>query len=279
MLINHSFNERVVLLELSVQDFIIDTLKDNYFKGDHGSIFKISKEAIDKYKIYQVSLFEALDKKSMLLAGLTTESDGKLLESSGMVHLEIKTRLNGKINLEDTGCEIMIPKQDTSKQMKLFYGDNDDGTNWKFEVPDPVLRYSLDTIGGIRGTMIPLFSDFYCFPISKGGWINADLFYKYKSTHEFEAIASIDMKTMRYNMVFDNINGILSGSVDPATKKVKFGKIPRGESAKIIGIGIYDGKLFASVDKINSSSPSLQLSPMKEMSKRELKVLLEKNVN
>lgn len=269
--IGFSLDKRIEAFGLSVQNFKIDSLKDYFFVGSNGSIVKISEKAIIKFGISGISIFEALDRKTMIKAGLTTESNGRLLESAGMIHIEVISKYGKNLDLKNTGCEIYFPKLDSLKKMKLFLGEGDETVNWILnDKPDPILKFATDTTADYGYRYVPLFSDFYCFPLLKDGWVNADLFYDSEDylTLTF-VLPSQDIKTT-YCMVFQGFNGIISGKINQLGELV-FDQVPKGEKGEIIGIGIDGAKIYLSIDIVENNKDTFnQLSRLEIVSEVEL---------
>ncbi len=271
-----SFEERIDKFNLFLQEFEVKPLQSNFFNGSNGSKILITRDAIEKFGITRIELFEAFDKETMLKAGLTTVSDGRLLESAGMIYVNVISDSGTKLDLSDTGCEIFIPKEDSLKKMKLFFGEGEAEINWKLsDKPDPLLKFSLDTTGHHGYSRIPILSDFYCFPLLKSGWVNADLFYSSKEVVDLSfTLPDVNM-TATYNMVFQDFNGILSGRIDESGKLV-FNQIPKGMRAKIISIGIDEKDIYLSVDDLKTNTKSQELSPLKKVSKEKMSKILGK---
>lgn len=271
-----SFEERVDKFDLVIQKFEVKPSQSNFFNGSNGSKVLITKEAIEKFGIVRIELFEAFDKETMLKAGLTTMSDGKLLESGGMVHINVISESGTSVDLSDTGCEIFIPKEDSLKKMKLFHGEGEKEINWKLSnEPDPLFKFFLDTTGDYGYSRIPIFSDFYCFPLLKSGWINADLFYSSEEVVDLSfTLPEVDF-TASYNMVFQDFNGILSGRIDESGKLV-FNQIPKGMKAKIVSIGIDKEDIYLGVDDVKAGTESQELSSLKKISNEEMSEVLSR---
>lgn len=132
------------------QNFKLNANIDNVVEGENGTIlimpkgcFKNSKGEIVTEQI-KVELSEALSVEEMLLSNLTTTSDGKLLETDGMIY--INATVNGEqltINKENP-IHIEIPTNKRKAEMMAYKGirDEDGNMNWiepkelkKFLVP------------------------------------------------------------------------------------------------------------------------------------------------
>lgn len=115
---------------IRTQTFSIDPVKENRIVGARGGIFTIPAGAFDGTESVTIELKEVYSPIEILAAGLTTESNGQLLESGGMFYmnakrdgkeLELKKEINGS-----------IPANYINDSMKLFTGEvKDDGSvNW-----------------------------------------------------------------------------------------------------------------------------------------------------
>ncbi len=108
-------------------------LPANIFQDSRGNIYN-GKVRIELQECYEVS--------DMLASKLSTTSDGRMLETAGMVN--IKAFANGqRLQLrDDAKFNIYFPKNDEIQQdFKLFYGEwlANDIINWKLEEDDQPL--------------------------------------------------------------------------------------------------------------------------------------------
>jgi hypothetical protein len=121
------------------QLFAINASKQNKIKAVNGTEISIPADAftfedgtIAKGKI-EFTVKEALQTDDILLTGLTTVSDGKLLQTGGMVYIEAS--INGKkLKIaNDKNIEISMPAKKMVAGMELFYGEKtkSGSVNWK----------------------------------------------------------------------------------------------------------------------------------------------------
>lgn len=123
---------------LPSQIFKINTSKDNIIETDAGIVIAIPANAFldDKGNIVdgdiELEVKEALDPSVIIQGGLSTESNGKLLETGGMFY--INARKKGKSLKIDSekGLLVDVPTDKIKKGMQLFDGERtDSGTiNW-----------------------------------------------------------------------------------------------------------------------------------------------------
>ncbi len=97
----------------------------------------------------RISVREALGMADFLTQDLSAVSDGRLLESRGMV--QVTATVDGRAVTLGTPVQVALPAMDARSDMKLFYGQRteDNKMNWKlsdqnFEKPDPTVPISMD---------------------------------------------------------------------------------------------------------------------------------------
>lgn len=118
----------------------IDADSGYTLKTGKGSIIKISAETfvVDDGQKVDIEIKEAFTMQDILLAGLTTESNGRPLKSGGMIYFNATSGGNQLDINKPIG--ISIPSETYDSNMQLFKGEikDDSSINWV----DPV---SLDT--------------------------------------------------------------------------------------------------------------------------------------
>jgi len=129
------------------QTFNINPSKENVLEGTNGTILIIPKECIldAQGAIYtknvQVELAEALSLEQMLLSNLTTTSNGKLLETGGMIYLDFKA--NGeKLSIDKSKpIYIEIPTKKRKSGMMAYKGVRDEMGNMNWIEPKPLEQF------------------------------------------------------------------------------------------------------------------------------------------
>ncbi|HEU4469475.1 MAG TPA: cytochrome c [Flavisolibacter sp.] len=117
---------------LPLQTVLVRNDRDTSWTTANGAIIRIEKESFSAKEV-RLNIREAFTMEQMILAGLTTESDGKTLSSGGMFYLapeDEKVRLNKTIR-------ISIPTPFVDEGMQLYKGEEKaDGINWT--APEPL---------------------------------------------------------------------------------------------------------------------------------------------
>ena len=107
-------------------------------KTPKGAILKIAKNSFDikaNEKI-RLEIKEAYSAGDILLAGLTTKSNGKLLQSGGMIY--INATANDKTVKIAKPISVSIPSEVYDKRMQLFKGEIEDDSNINWVDPKPL---------------------------------------------------------------------------------------------------------------------------------------------
>lgn len=120
--------------------------------------------------------------------------------------------------------------------------------------PMPRTRAAVDTMAkpGFMASLEKRFS----VEISTLGWINCDRFYNDNREKIPYYVDLGDTAANYYTiLVFDRIKSMMTGYV--GGNRVMFSNVPKGEPARVISVGIKDGKAIAAMEKVNLSTTPL----------------------
>ncbi|MGC1471572.1 MAG: hypothetical protein WA775_03175 [Psychroserpens sp.] len=126
----------------------ITTKNDTILTCNEGTILKISKGSFVNPKTGKTTtgttdlkVTEYYKLSDMLLANLSTVSNGQLLETGGMLFLEAKQGTTDLKLKDDRAIEISFPKTNKREDMQLFLGAWDDKTiNWNLQNVDDLKK-------------------------------------------------------------------------------------------------------------------------------------------
>lgn len=138
--------------QIQSQFFEIDSNRDTTLIGQYGTRIRIYKNSFESTndtisiqpKI-QIEVKEAFQSIDFVLGNLTTTSNGKLLESGGMIFINAKS--NGEeIQLkEDSEIGVIVPTEELDKNMMIFSGVRDSSKiDWK--QPESILNQQIKTL-------------------------------------------------------------------------------------------------------------------------------------
>lgn len=133
------------------QYFDIDASLDNVVEGENGTIiicpkgcFRNSKGDVVEGNV-KIELAEALTAKDMLLSNLTATSDGKLLETDGMIYFNATASGEQLTINKSNPVHIEIPTEQKKAGMKVYQGVRDEKGNMNWVKPKEVDHF-LNTV-------------------------------------------------------------------------------------------------------------------------------------
>jgi hypothetical protein len=129
-----SLNQLMAKLQKPPRCFTINNNRDTTLVGNNGSVLYIKANSFNKkLGVVNIYLKESIELSDMLLDGLTTTSDNKILESGGMIKTSAKDINGNDLELEkNKSIVVLIPSENPNAAMQLFDGDSVKGKlNWK----------------------------------------------------------------------------------------------------------------------------------------------------
>lgn len=205
----------------------------------------------------QIEVKDVFDKSEMILNGLGTVSDGRLLESFGMVYLRATSDVRELKIRDKSSIIISLPNRRKSYYGELFYGaEVDRSLNWEYagEIPDTtvveetimplsetkasVKRTTYKFINGLKefvsdtvftikyqccqDSVVGMDEAIYIprayeFEVTQLGWINCDRFIEISDKADLEIELESFSQPIGY-IVFSDINSVMEYCL---TKKVK----------------------------------------------------------
>ena len=117
--------------EIIADEYTINVDKDTTLVTKNGALLDIPKGSlsIGKGNTIVLEIREAYSIQQMILAGLTTESNGQLLSSGGMIYINAKAGQNVTIK---QAIKVSIPNDYLDPSMQLYKGEKgkDETINW-----------------------------------------------------------------------------------------------------------------------------------------------------
>ncbi len=121
--------------------------------GNEGTTLTIPKDCFETETgtilrgIVQIELKEFLKTSDMILANLITQSDGKLLETGGMIYLNATDSEGNSVKIRsDEDIKITLPKPPKAEEKQLFYGEKSPNGRINWTLPKP-LEDNFNTLG------------------------------------------------------------------------------------------------------------------------------------
>ena len=266
--------------ETTRQCYAFNPSTDKIITSENGNRFFFPPNAFETLKgvtvvnqTINICLYEFMDKKSLVFSGLTTDANGKMLETGGSFYIEAK--LNGEeLRLKKGESYTVEMKSNQSfPDMFTYYGGKKDGIiDWEVNRNEPapfnnsdapiveekeeieVIQvqqnvnvwdgpFAYNEDGGIYDQAYiesEQSVDFYELSAGKLGWINCDRFYEAKNTSTLAIRVDSD-KSMVVRLVFRDINSVMpcysnSNHLD----QYEATGIPTGEKVLVLAYSVKD---------------------------------------
>lgn len=120
--------------DIVADEYVINIDKDTTLQTKNGALLKIPKGALatDNGNTVVLEIKEAYSMEQMILAGLTTQSDGRPLSSGGMIYINAKGGENVTIK---QAIKVALPADYLNPDMQLFKGETDKEGNVNWTTP------------------------------------------------------------------------------------------------------------------------------------------------
>jgi len=219
-----------------------------------------------------IEIKELFKRNEMILSGITSVSDGKVLESGGEIFINATSQGQQLIIDPDTSIVLGVPKDSTNFNMQLFVGEGaGDDFNWKPVKQDSIVAKGQG--GSFDSGQFFLYENFFCdcynvtsyFTSLKNlGWQNIDCFYGNSSTVKDIAVVSpgFDKTNSALFVVLKNKNSAINVYADLAYHNGYYNlSLPDNEPVTVIAIGNKDGKYYMDMkDYTVTSGMSINLN-------------------
>ncbi|MBN2681281.1 MAG: hypothetical protein JXR58_02125 [Bacteroidales bacterium] len=266
-----------------MQEFKIDPCYGSSVRGNHNTSIYFPENAFytdcsfSSCAEITVQLWEFFSYSEMIAAGLTTTSNGKILETGGMIYIRVLCN-NKELKLRpDKMIRIVMPTR-YNKNFELFNGKQNRGiVNWIPNSEEKVSNLAKNMVEeneeGVWTEEEELIGSL--MQSSSLGWINLDLFYEEKDVQDiFVKVNAISEKTSVI-MVFHDMKSILPGGIFNAQRVLKFSGIPRGKEVTIIAFQKDGNEMMAGYVNTTTGLNSKEEISMSRISEKEFKNFVE----
>jgi hypothetical protein len=263
------------------QTFTVDVSNDNAsITAAEGTMILIPKDAFllpngqPVNGPVTIEIKEIMNVNDMILSGITSASNGQILESGGEIFINATAQGQQLIIDPDTAIVIGVPKDSTNQEMQLFVGEGQgDNFNWQPVRQDSVGMKGQGQGGTVDFTQFFLYEDFFCTcynatsyftSIKTLGWQNIDCFYGNSSTIKNIAVSSpgFDKTNSSLFVILKNKNSAINVYADLAYHNGYYDlSLPDNEPITVVAIGNKDGKYYLDIkDFLVSSSLVIDLT-------------------
>jgi hypothetical protein len=307
----------ISLEEENKQCFSFNPSLDNMITSDNGNRFYFPSNAFETLnnvvvvnQNVNICIWEFMDKKSLIYSGLTTDANGKMLETAGSFYIEAK--LNGEELrlIKGETYSVEMQSQKSFPDMFTYYGENKDGIiDWEVSKNERAMfnsanEYELDNEVNIQiqeeNTEQGIFNaenydawrgedefgdqildkpyiesleavDFYGMSAGKLGWINCDRFYEVKNTSTLAVRMDTD-KQMVVRIVFKDINSVMPCYSNSNHKdQYEATGIPKGEKALLLAYSVKDDNAVLGYKEITIGENKIENITLNNLSKTRFK--------
>ena len=283
----------------NIQTFEISTNKQQTIKGKQGTLVTFPAQCFGKEKKIKIELIECYSIQEMLLNGLSTQTtDGKLLESDGMIYLNALNDKGDILEIKQGNVKVQMSTKQKKTGMRIFEGvGNNNGVSWNLstvqienksknnsiEHEELIENISIDTFE-IKTQNIENKTQYiidkqiknenlvnYVFNISKMGWINCD---RYIEGETKPLIVKVPKESTgaSYYLILKNYNS----SVPPKTTsngRLSF-MIPINEPFTIVALSSKGENIYFNMLDYTGEKSEVDFSELKPLNRQELTDLL-----
>jgi hypothetical protein len=237
--------------EQNVQTFEINLNKKQTINGNQGTIVTFPAQCFGKVQgLVKIELIECYSIQEMILNGLSTQTtDGKLLESDGMIYLNALNEKGDTLEIMQGKVKVQMPTKQRKENIQIFEGINtSSGITWdltneklkigeisniikqnqnngpQIEVEDPEHNFTIQPKTGQSQIVIDkqIKNEFlvnYVFNITEMGWINCDRYIEGETQDLFVSVGK-EQENVSIYLVLDKRNS----NVMPRNPKAVNGK-------------------------------------------------------
>jgi hypothetical protein len=297
----------IMLDDNNRQCFNVNPAIDNMLTSDNGNRFYFPPNAFETMDGFQVTnknidicLYEFMDKKSLVYSGLTTDANGKMLETAGSFYIE--ANLDGeKLKLrrgESYTIEMQSPK--SFPDMFTYYGGQNSGIiDWTVDKNEPAIYASAEIGPEFEGKFpqkqeeqvlvsesewnnydeygdnildAPYIEsvqavNFYEMSAGKLGWINCDRFYEVENTSTLAVRVDSD-SAMVVRIIFKDINSVMPCYSNSNHKdQYEASGIPKGEKVIILAYSVKDENAIFGYKEVTIGENDMESISLSNLSK------------
>lgn len=291
------------------QTFEINTSKQQTIKGKQGTVVTFPVGCFGKIQgKVKIELIECYSIQEMLLNGLSTQTtDGKLLESDGMIYLNALNQKGDTLEITKGKVNVKMPTEKRKEDIQIFEGvRNGNNITWnltneklkvreetsniidqhsnnepQIEVVSPEYNPTTQPKTGQSQIVVDkqIKNEFlvnYVFNISKMGWINCDRFIEGENKDLFVSVGE-EQENVSLYLVLDKLNSnVMPRNPKAVNGKFEFRNIPVKESFTLVALATKGDKIYFGMANHATNNGTVNCPEMKPVTRQELTDLLMK---
>ena len=292
------------------QIFEIETSKQQTITGEQGTVVTFPAQCFGKVQgTVKIELIECYSIQEMILNGLSTQTtDGKLLESDGMIYLNALNEKDDTLQIKQGKIKLQMPTKKRKADIQIFDGsENGKTVRWNLTNEKLIIKNTSkqerniesgnpeeikykdynDSIAqtkpktGQSQIVVDkqIKSEFlvnYVFNISKMGWINCDRFIEGENRDLFVSVGQGQENVSLY-LLLDKLNSnVMPRNPKAVNGKFEFRNIPVKESFTLVALATKGDKIYFSMANHATNDGTVNCPELKSVSRQELTDLLMK---
>lgn len=298
--------------ERKVQTFEINTSKQQIIKGEQGTVVTFPPGCFGKIQgKVKIELIECYSIQDMMFNGLSTQTtDGKLLESDGMIYLNALNEKGDTLKIKHGKVSVKMPTEQVKEEIQIFEGVekynavtwnlsnektiiNQQNVNHDTKTPiesetkeitylsekDSILQTQPKTGQSQIGIDKKIKNEFlvnYVFNITKMGWINCDRFIEGENKDLFVIVGEGQENVSLY-LVLDKLNSnVMPRNPKAVNGKFEFRNIPVKESFTLVALATKGDKIYFGMANHATNDGTVNCPELKPVTRQELTDLLMK---
>lgn len=282
----------------NIQTYDINTSKNQIIKGKQGTVVTFPAQCFGKTQgKVKIELIECYSIQDMVLNGLSTQTtDGKLLESDGMIYLNALNEKGDTLEIKQGKVSVKMPTKQRKTDIRIFGGiENTHKITWNLlsnkikqeiepknnQVEEEYLEdipCCEDSITYSKAKTVIIDKQIknenlvnYIFNISKMGWQNCDRFIEGK-TKQLTVNVPKESTGASYYLVLKNYN---SSALPKQTTDGKLSfVIPINEPFTIVALSSKGEDIYFNMIDYTGGKEEVDFSGLKPITRQELTDLL-----
>jgi hypothetical protein len=304
----------VVLDDINQQCYAYNPAVENIFVSDNGNKYFFPPYAFEtadgktvRNRHVNICLHEFMDKKSLVYSGLTTDANGKMLETSGSFYIEASVD-GEKLQLKNgENYTVQMTAMTSFPDMFTYYGGTKDGLiDWSVnpneraiytaatmepefkgkenivEIQQQMNNINYDEYGEqMFNEKAAIYDrayaeseravDFYEMSAGKLGWINCDRFYEVKNKSTLAVKIDSD-ESLVVRLVFRNINSVMPCYANSNHKdQYQASDLPAGEKVLLLAYSVKDEQAVFGYKEIVIGENKIENITLNNLSKTRFK--------
>ncbi len=200
---------------LEAQVFTINPERDTIIETQHGTVISIpahsfvNKQGVAAELPIDLEIKEAMTPSEIMKAGLSTTSNGKLLETGGMFYINAR---NGEDNLtidKSKPLNVNVPVNNTKNDMMLFKGERKaDGTiNW---IEPKAMKKKLSTVDILK---LDFYPEHFLDSVKAFGFNNKNKILTDSIYYSYSRDCSLENYAYPTEVVYESADGTITKSI------------------------------------------------------------------